>query len=154
MAEAQTETRFYENVIILDPQTPEEDQKNLFKKNQQIIESFGGKVNHVDTWGSRHLTNPIGKLSRGIYFHSTFSAGPSCVAELERTMRINERVLRFMHSRLDERVPLSKHLDRYKESLAQAMQKLEEKDARNKARMRQGGDRPHRHDRDFESDGE
>jgi small subunit ribosomal protein S6 len=142
----QTEVlRFYESVIIMDPQATEAEQKALFTKNQQIIESTGGKMNHADTWGTRHLANPIGKIARGIFFHTTFSSSPKAIAELERTMGINEKVLRFMHTKLDERIPLSKHLDQYRETLAGSVQRLEEKDARARARSRgPGGDRPQR----------
>jgi small subunit ribosomal protein S6 len=136
--------RFYESVVIMDPQATEQEQKNLFAKNKQIVESLGGTVNHLDTWGSRHLANPIGKISRGIYFHSTFASSPAAIAELERTMGINEKVLRFMHSKLDERIPLSKHLDQYRETLTASAQRLEEKEARARARMRGPGDRPQR----------
>jgi small subunit ribosomal protein S6 len=121
--------RPYESVIILKTDTPEEKQKSLIQRNKQIIESYKGALNHVDTWGKRRLANPIKKEKTGIYFHTTFTANTQVIAELERTMRINDDVLRFVHVRLDDGTDLNKHVQEFKDSLsaAQAREKEREK---------------------------
>ncbi len=124
----------YEAIIILHPETAEADQKTLFKKNQEIIKSFNGEINHLDTWGKRKLANPIKKNNLGIYFHTTFEAESTSIKELERTMRINDKVLRYMHSRLDDRVTLSKHMDAYRETLAATTKKEQERESKAAAR--------------------
>lgn len=129
-----TVTRPYEVVIMMDPETTEQDQKTLFKKNKSIIESFSGAVNHIETWGKRKLANPIGNKSRAIYFHSTFSASPDAIRELERTMGLNDKILRAVHTRLSEKIPLQKHVENFKLQLADTMQKEKEKEAKFKAR--------------------
>lgn len=127
-------TRPYEVVVIMNPETSVDDQKELFRKNKGIIESFGGKVNSLDTWGKRSLANEIGKARRGIYFHSTFEARPAAIAELERTMRINDRVLRYMHTKLDSRVTLAKYMENFKKSLAETAQREREREAKIQAK--------------------
>lgn len=141
MRKSQSEklTRKYEAVIIMHPDASEDDQKTLFRKNKDIISKFAGEVNHLDTWGRRRLANPINKVARGIYFHVTFSAEGPCVAELERTMRINDKVLRFNHTRLDDRVSLPKHVEEFKNSLAEAANREREREAKFQARRAQGG---------------
>src|SRR6185437_1809575 len=136
MPEAQNEThiRHYEAVIILHPDVPEAEQKNFFKRNHSTIQKFGGSVNHIDTWGKRRLGNPIEKLRMGTYFHTTFEAKGDCVAELERLMRIDERVLRFVHVRLDERKSLSQHVEDFHRTLAEAHKREQEKEAKAQAR--------------------
>lgn len=129
-----TVTRPYEVVIMMDPDTAEADQKALFKKNKSIIESFSGSVNHIDTWGKRKLANPIGNKHRALYFHSTFVASPDAIRELERTMGLNDKILRAVHTRLSEKVPLAKHVENFKLQLADTMQKEKEKEAKFKAR--------------------
>ncbi len=105
--EKSTEVRNpYEVVILMHPDATLEDQKTLFKKNKSIIADFKGEINSLDTWGKRNLANIIGKSKKAIYFHSTFMAQPAAIMELERTMRINDKVLRFMHTRIDSRVSL------------------------------------------------
>lgn len=113
----ETVIRPYEAIILMDQGSSEEEQKNLFAKNQKIIEGFSGKVSHIDTWGVRRLANPIEKSNRGIYFHYTFTAQPEAIAELERTMRINEKVLRFMHTRLPDDTVLTDYVEKFKAAL-------------------------------------
>ena len=147
--EVRPNLRPYEAVILVHQDASEEDQKTLFKKNKAIIEDqFGGSVKHLDTWGKRSLANPIEKMKKAIYFHTTFEANPQAIAELERTMRISDLVVRFMHTRLDEREDLATHLDNFKKALADSATREREREAKfqaRKAAQRAGG--PRRDDR-------
>jgi small subunit ribosomal protein S6 len=136
MAEMQSPAvlRKYEAVIILHPDTTEEDQKGFFTKNKGILENFKGTIHSLDTWGKRKLANPIGKLSRGVYFHTTFEAQGDAIKELERTMRINDKVLRFTHTRLDDRVSIAKYLEAFKTALEETMKREREREEKFKAR--------------------
>lgn len=129
-----TITRPYEAIIMMDTDATEQDQKDLFKKNKSIIESFSGELNHIDTWGKRKLANYIDNKTRAVYFHSTFTASPEAIKELERTMKLNDKVLRVVHTRLSEKVTLQKHLENFKNQLAETLQKEKEKEAKFKAR--------------------
>lgn len=115
--------RPYEGVILVHPDATEEVQKGLFKKNKQIIVDHKGDVKAVETWGKRSLGNVIGKNNKAVYFYTTFTANSDAVAELERTMRINESVLRFMHTRLKDGTDLTKHMQTFKDYLAASAQK-------------------------------
>lgn len=126
--------RKYEGIVVLHPDTSEEEVKNLFRKNQEIVKSFAGQVNHLDTWGKRKLANPIDRVRIGTYFHTTFSAQGEAVEELERTMRINERVLRFIHVRLDDRTSLKDHVDGYKELIKESVNRENEREAKFQAK--------------------
>ena len=126
--------RNYEAIVILNPDLAEEGQKALFKKNKSILKDFKGDFFTLETWGKRKLANPIGKYTRGIYFHATFEAEPGAVKELERTMRISDDVLRFNHTRLDERIPLSKHMESFRASLEETHKREREREEKFKAR--------------------
>ena len=126
--------RKYELVVILHPDASEEEQKNFFKKNREILASFDGTVNHLDTWGKRKLGNPIDRITRGNYFHMTFEATGDAISELERTMRINDRVLRFQHTRLDDRVSLPKFVEKFKEALVETANREREREIKNQQR--------------------
>lgn len=126
--------RKYEAVIIINPDASEEDQKNVLRRNRDIIQNFKGEIHHIDTWGKRKLANPINKFARGNYFHMTFEAKGEVVAELERTMRINDQVLRFQHTRLDDRVSLAKFVEKFKDALAEAAQRERDREAKNQQR--------------------
>lgn len=134
--------RNYEAVIIMHPEVPEEEQKELFRKNKSIIESFKGEVNHVETWGKRPLTNAIEKTVLGNYFYTTFKSAPEAILELERTMKINDKVLRYLNVKLEDDVDLGKHVETYHEALVQAearRKEHEEKMSKKKAFFRKPG---------------
>lgn len=126
--------RPYEVVILMHPDANLEEQKALFTKNKATITSFKGNVHSVETWGKRTLSTPIGKIRKAVFFHSVFEANPQAVQEIERTMRINDKVLRFMHTRLDERTTPAKHLEAFKKGLADSAAKEKEREA--KAQLR------------------
>jgi small subunit ribosomal protein S6 len=136
--------RKYESVIIFHPDATENDHKQFFKKQKEILKTFDGVLNHVDSWGKRRLANPIEKLKVGTYFHTTFEANPESVAELERVMRISDQVLRFTHTKLDERISLNKHIERYREILQESAEKENEREkafqARRQATAAGGGE--------------
>jgi ribosomal protein S6 len=149
-----TVKRPYEVVVLVHPDTTLDEQKELFRKNKATIEGFKGSINSLETWGKRNLATPIGKLKKAIYFHSTFEADTQAIAELERTMRINDKVLRFMHTRLDERTPLSKFMEGFKKGLSESAAREKEREAKAAARKAafaaakaDRGDRPERGDR-------
>lgn len=137
--------RPYEAIIIVHPEASLEEQKELFKKNKVTITTFKGAIHSLETWGKRTLATPIGKLKKAVYFHTVFEAGPQAVAELERTMRINDKVLRFMHTKLDERVSPLKHIEAFKKGLQDSAAREKEREAksalRKQAAMQQRSER-------------
>lgn len=140
--------RPYEVVILVHPDTTLEEQKELFKKNKATITNYNGSIHSVETWGKRNLANQIGKLRKAIYFHSVFESNPQAIMELERTMRINDKVLRFMHTSLDERISVSKYMESFKKGLAESVQREKEREA--KAQMRRQAAQQARMERDEE----
>jgi small subunit ribosomal protein S6 len=126
----QESLRPYEAVIIMHPDTSADDLKTALKKNKTVIQDFGGNVFSLDTWGKRHLANPIGKLKKAHYFHAIFEAKPQTIHELERVMGINDKVLRFMHTRLDERLSVAKHAENFKKGLQETLAREKEREAK------------------------
>lgn len=132
-------TRPYEVVVLMNADASEDDQKALFTKNKSIIETqFGGEVKHLDTWGKRKLANQIGKSKSAVFFHSTFMANPSAIMELERTMRINDNVLRFMHTALEDKTDLNVYLEAFRTSLSESAAREKEREAKFQARKSAG----------------
>jgi small subunit ribosomal protein S6 len=123
-------TRPYEGIVIVHPDTPEEGQKEIFQRNKAVIEEFGGELHNLDTWGKRLLANPIKKNRQGIYFHATFKTNPEAIAEIERRMKIDERILRFFHQRLNDNTSLDEHLKAFKDSIEASIAREREKEAK------------------------
>ncbi len=146
MVKATESIRPYEVVILMHPDATAEQQKALFTKNKETITSFKGNIQSVETWGKRTLATQIGKLKKAVYFHAVYEAQPQAIMELERTMRNNDRVLRFMHTALDERTPMSKHVEAFKKGLAESAQREKEREA--KSLLRRQAAQQARMDRD------
>lgn len=134
--------RKYEAVLIMHPEASEDDHKSLFDKNKSIIESYDGAVHHRETWGKRTLANPIKKNALGHYFYTTFEARPDVILELERTMKINDKVLRFLNVKIDDDQDLSKHVKNFHEVLAASelrRKEFEEKISKKRVAFRKPG---------------
>lgn len=131
----------YELVVILDPDTTNDQQKEVFRRNKAVIETFNGSIHLLETWGRRHLANPIKKKKYGVYFHMMFQAKPAAVAEIERIMRISDHVIRFMHLSLDERVPMIKHEEKFRNALKETQEREKEREAKMQARKAASSDR-------------
>jgi small subunit ribosomal protein S6 len=92
----------YELMVIYDPFLEEADQSALIEKTQEQVKRRGGSLANVDTWGKRRLAYPIAKKHEGYYVLFAFEApgeGPA-LHELERTLRLDEKVMRVMLTRV------------------------------------------------------
>jgi len=122
--------RPYESIIVVHPAASDENKKKIFQKNKTVIEGFQGSMHSVETWGKRKLANPINKLQTAEYFHSYFMASPEAIVEIERTLGINDDVLRVMHSKLDSKLSMDKHVEAFKNTLKESQERLNEVEAR------------------------
>jgi len=93
--------RHYETMIILKPTLTDEDKEKIVENIKKIVESFEGEVVAVDNIGVRELAYPIEKFERGHYYIFYYKAPAKAVLELERQMRYNEDILRFMTVKYD-----------------------------------------------------
>lgn len=97
--------RRYETIFIANPDLPEEDQNALQEKVRSIMTSFNGEIVKVEDWGIRKLSYQIRKSSRGRYFLVDYlSEAPALVRELERALRLNDGVLKFLTVKTHDRV--------------------------------------------------
>jgi small subunit ribosomal protein S6 len=102
--------RDYELMIIISPlQANEDGIKAAIERVKQSVESSGGAVsavNHAAPWGRRKLAYPIreyagGEASRrnfseGYYVLIHFSLSAAKVAEVERTIKLTDAIMRHL----------------------------------------------------------
>jgi small subunit ribosomal protein S6 len=93
--------RDYELGMIVNPEASEEETRGVIDRVEQIVANHGGQVVRVNQWGRRRLAYPIERQRDGIYVFFDMILTPETVAELERTLRVSERVLRHMVRRRD-----------------------------------------------------
>jgi small subunit ribosomal protein S6 len=67
----------------------------------QLVTDNGGEVKKREYWGLRNLAYRMRKNRKGHYVLLNIDAPPAAIAELERTMRINEDVIRYLTIRVD-----------------------------------------------------
>lgn len=95
--------RKYETFFIVDPDLSDDVTAAVDDKVRAVVSNNGGNVLSYTPWGKKKLAYPVKKRTRGLYVLMEYAGGPELVAELERNMRLDERVLKFITVLLDER---------------------------------------------------
>ena len=96
--------RRYETIFITHPEVSEEELSELQGKINSILTSYKGELIKLDDWGIRKLTYEIRKNSRGRFFLMDYAAGTDLIRELERNLRLHDRVLRFQTVKIGDQV--------------------------------------------------
>ena len=91
----------YENVFIARQDVATTQVEALTKQFTELVTAQGGTVSKNEYWGLRSLTFRIKKNRKGHYTLLNIDAPPAAVKELERTMSINEDIIRYLTVRVD-----------------------------------------------------
>ena len=94
--------RDYEMIVIAAPQLDDEGLSTLTQRVSGWITGANGTVTNVNVWGRRSLAYAINKQTEGYYVQFNFQLLPSASRELERSLRLDEKVIRHLVIRLDE----------------------------------------------------
>lgn len=94
--------RTYEVMYIVDPETPADRVEKLNEAVGKVIEKEGGTVVRMDDIGRRPLAYPIEKKTEGHYVLFEIDGSGQEIAELERRMRVNDMIIRYVTIRVDE----------------------------------------------------
>ena len=92
---------YYENVFIARQDISGQQVDGLVESFGEIINQGGGKVAKHEYWGLKNLAYRIKKNRKGHYVLINVDAPADAVLEMERNMRLNEDVIRFMTVRVD-----------------------------------------------------
>jgi len=95
------EKRTYEIVFIIDPGADDAEVMKLSEAIQKIITDQGGIITKIDMMGRRQLAYEINHRKEGSYVLLEVEGSGAEIAELERRMRVNDRILRYMTIRVD-----------------------------------------------------
>jgi small subunit ribosomal protein S6 len=97
--------RNYESLYIVHPDVVGDELTAIVEKFQKVLTDHAVEIYKLDNWGTRKLAYPIQKVERGCYIQTLFTAAPEVIAEFERRLRLDEKILRFLTVRLDEEFP-------------------------------------------------
>lgn len=96
------EQRVYEVMFIIEATASDEDVTRLSDGLRQIITDQGGTVTKHENMGRRTLAYPINRKNEGIYVLFEVEGTGREIAELERRMRVNDQIIRYLTVRVDE----------------------------------------------------
>jgi small subunit ribosomal protein S6 len=89
-------------MFIVDPGAGDEDVVKLSEGVQKIITGQGGSITKTEMMGKRRLAYEINHKKDGTYVLLEVEGSGAEIAEVERRMRVNDQILRYMTVRVDE----------------------------------------------------
>ncbi len=93
--------RHYETACIVNPTLADDAIKAVIEQGKKTLTSLSGSDINIEDWGRKKLAYPIEKNNDGYYFFLTYTSSADASKELERTLRLNEVVMRYQTVRLD-----------------------------------------------------
>jgi small subunit ribosomal protein S6 len=97
-------TRIYEELFIIRPDATDEEISPIIEQVRGVITAAGGTVDKEERWGIRKLAYRVEKRNDGYYVLLQFTSDPQTVKEIERRLRVNDSVLKFLTVRIDEKL--------------------------------------------------
>ena len=93
---------FYESVIIIRPELSSSQVDNIISNLDEILNSQSGEIKKKEYWGLRTLAYKIKKNKKGHYYMINIECNSAAIFELERQMKINEDIIRFLSLKIPE----------------------------------------------------
>jgi small subunit ribosomal protein S6 len=94
--------RQYEVVFIVDPTADDDEVTRLTESFKQVATDQGGTVTKLESMGRRKLAYEILHKTEGSFVLMEIEGSGREIAELERRMRVNDRIIRYITVRVDE----------------------------------------------------
>ena len=94
--------RDYELMVVMHPTITDEEMPGALDEVAGYIMSRGGTIQEYQLeapWGRRRLAYPINDQTDGFYTLFRYQADPGVAAEIDRELKLNENVLRFLVTR-------------------------------------------------------
>src|SRR5215831_6122795 len=116
--------RDYELGIVVNPDVGDEQARTIVERITHVIAAHEGQVVRVNAVGRRRLAYPIDRHRDGLYFYFDLILEPGSVAEIERSLRVNEEIIRHLVLVRDPRV-VAVQREHEAEAQAQAAERAE-----------------------------
>ncbi len=123
--------RRYETLFIIRPDLGEAQIKELIKRFEAIVTSGGGETIESEEWGFRELAYQIKRERRGYYVRLDYASDPAVMNEIERNLRLQDSVLRYLSVLVDLEADVAKA----REEIATRARRIAEARAAAEARM-------------------
>ena len=97
-----SQTRDYELVYIISPESSEQEIADLHTQIEQIVQRFNGTFDKTENWGRKRLAYDIGHHREGTYVVETITGSGELMKEIDRRLRVIDQVIRHLVVRVDE----------------------------------------------------
>jgi small subunit ribosomal protein S6 len=114
----------YELTYVISGVVQQNQVDDIVRKVNHLIESNDGDVLEVDEWGNQRLAYEIDRKRSGYYVNMYFKAPGSLIERLERELKINDDVLRYLTLRMDAK--MKRHYEQRKKREARKEKEEEE----------------------------
>lgn len=111
----------YELLYVVNTVLNDDQVDDICDRVVAYIRDNGGEVIEEERWGARRLAYPIEKKRNGYYGLAYFRSDPEFIARLDRSLRINDDILRHLVLRYDAK--MERHFERRKSEAAIAAEK-------------------------------
>ncbi len=91
----------YELTLVVSAKIEDDERAAAVEKAKETITRFGGVVMEVEDAGKKRLAYEIQKMREAFYYFIQFDAPADCPAEVERRVRIQDNVIRYLCVRKD-----------------------------------------------------
>lgn len=95
---------YYELTYIVNPVLEEEQFKAAVEKVNELINKNGGTIEETDEWGLRKFAYEMDKKNNGYYVNMYFEAPAEAIAVIERYMRIDDDIMRYLTLKYDAKM--------------------------------------------------
>jgi small subunit ribosomal protein S6 len=99
--------REYETIYILRADVDSEAAERIQARVSDALEREHGKLVKVESWGRRKLAYPVRKHRKGVYVYLKYVGGGGLVAEVERNLKLQDAVVKFMTVQTAEEVDVA-----------------------------------------------
>jgi small subunit ribosomal protein S6 len=97
----------YETLYVLKPTLTDEEMAANIAKIEEILVREGAEILATDKMGMRRLAYPVEKNERGVYTIVYFKAEGTVINELERNLKFNEEVIKYLTVRYTKKKELA-----------------------------------------------
>ena len=105
-----SQSRQYELVYIVAPETGEQEVADLHTQVEQIVQRFNGTLDKTENWGRRKLAYEIGHAREGTYVIETITGSGELMKEIDRRLRVTDTIIRHLTVRVDEDIKVAERL--------------------------------------------
>ena len=94
----------YETIYIINPTLDADSLGEVVTKFSDLIKRLKGYIVKVNEWGKRKLAYEVRRFDKGYYIVLDFCGLPEIVKELERNLKLDDRILKYLTVKIDEDV--------------------------------------------------